>query len=38
MDQLSVDTVPLAVVPTPGRPQFVVRVDEQTGSVHLDPA
>jgi hypothetical protein len=35
MDHLSVDTVPLAVLPASG-PTFVVRLDERTGMVSLD--
>jgi hypothetical protein len=38
MDHLSIDTVPLTLVPTPGGPAFVVRIDEQAGTVHVDPA
>lgn len=38
MDRLSIDTVPLTVVPGPGGAEFVVRIDEQAGVVHVDPA
>jgi len=38
MDHLSTDTVPLTVVPGPGGAEFVIRIDEQAGVVHVDPA
>lgn len=38
MDHLSTDTVPLTVMPSGGAATFVVRIDEQAGEVHLDPA
>ncbi|WP_439693641.1 hypothetical protein ACRQ4B_05285 [Curtobacterium sp. SP.BCo] len=38
MDHLSIDTVPLALVPGPGGTEFVIRIDEQAGTVHVDPA
>jgi hypothetical protein len=38
MDNLSIETVPLSVVPGPGSVEFVIRIDEQAGRVHIDPA
>jgi hypothetical protein len=38
MDHLNVNTVPLTVVPGPGGVEFVIRIDEQAGVVHVDPA
>jgi hypothetical protein len=38
MNPLSIDTVPLAVVPGPGGTAFTVHIDEQAGTVTLDPA
>jgi hypothetical protein len=37
MNHLSIDTVPLSVVPGPGGIEFVIHVDEQAGEVHVDP-
>ncbi|ROP74822.1 hypothetical protein [Curtobacterium sp. PhB115] len=38
MDHLSIDTVPLAVFPSPRGTEFVIHIDEQAGVVHVDPA
>ncbi len=38
MDTLSIDTVPLFVVPGPESRAFVVHLDERRGTVHVDPA
>lgn len=38
MDHLTIDTVPLAVLPTTGGAAFVVHIDESVGLVRLDPA
>lgn len=38
MDHLSLDTVPLLVVSGPDSRSFVVRLDETSGTVHVDPA
>ncbi|WP_260855725.1 hypothetical protein [Curtobacterium sp. 9128] len=37
MEHLSLDTIPLTVVPDRAGPGFLVRVDEVTGAVDLDP-
>lgn len=38
MNHLSIDTVPLTGVPGSGGAEFVIRIDEQAGVVHVDPA
>jgi hypothetical protein len=38
MNHLSIDTVPLTVVPGSGGAEFVIRIDEQAGVVRVDPA
>lgn len=38
MDHLSIDTVPLTVVPGHGGVEYVIRIDEVAGIVHVDPA
>lgn len=38
MDHISTDTLPLAVVPVSGGTEFVIRIDETAGLVHVDPA
>ncbi|ROP65120.1 hypothetical protein EDF24_1070 [Curtobacterium sp. PhB130] len=38
MDQLTIDTVPFSFVPGVRCVEFVVRIDEQAGAVHVDPA
>ncbi|WP_267238216.1 MULTISPECIES: hypothetical protein [Curtobacterium] len=38
MEHLTTDSLPLAAVPGIPGAAFVVRIDEQSGIVHLDPA
>ncbi|WP_269084453.1 hypothetical protein [Curtobacterium oceanosedimentum] len=38
MDTLSIDTVPLLIVPGSESRAFVVHLDERRGTVHVDPA
>ncbi|WP_263480171.1 hypothetical protein [Curtobacterium sp. TXMA1] len=38
MDTLSIDTVPLIVVPGPQSRAFVVHLDERRGTVDVHPA
>ena len=38
MDPLSIDTMPLLVVPGPDSRTFVVPLDEVRGTVSVDPA
>ncbi|WP_260980953.1 hypothetical protein [Curtobacterium pusillum] len=38
MEHHSIHTIPLAVVPGPGGVEFVIRIDEHAGQVHIDPA